>query len=196
MSGKVPQKGDGVKRDVTFKQLIASNFSDDNWEGPFSKLAITDAKNMLKEINTMSVGSDMIASKLDNDNMAITINDISPNMIQMTQRNANFKIGRHDGLNLVLDKNDIYSLYHMHQEIDKIDEGKYGNIIPNIIKMWEDISAAPAKKKNKKRTVVQVDMSKYKATEAELEMMMELILEKYRVTDPDELAMLDELLMD
>jgi len=188
----------GVKQGVTFKQLITSKFSDDNWEGPFSKLAITDAEKMLKEINTMSVGSNMIAAKLDNDNMAITINNVSPEMRQMTQTYDNFKMGKMNDSNLVLDHNDIFSLYHMHKEIDALKKGEYNNIIPNIQTMWENISTAPVAvtKKKKQPAYVPINISKYKATEEEMEMMMGLILEKHRVTDPAELAMLEELLMD
>jgi len=156
----MPQKG--VKKDVTFKQLITSKFSDDNWEGPFSKLAITDADKMLKEINTKSDGSNMTATKLDNDNMTITINNISPEMIRMTQTDENFKMGNIVGSDLVLDNNDIYSLYHMHKEIDALDKGKYNNIILNIHKMWETISPVPAavvKKKKKSYALNQEDMA-------------------------------------
>ena len=189
----------GVKPDVTFDKLMRSNFAIENWEGKFSKLAIADAHKMLDEINKKSDTGDMTA-KMKGDNMAITINNVSPQMRQMTQTDDNFKMGNISGSGLVLDQNDIFSLYHMHKEIDAIDTGRYNKIIPNISKMWETISAgsvaAPiAQTPEDDEETIELDFSDTTFTEDSLDLMMKFVLDEHTIDDVNTIDMLKQFVL-
>ena len=189
----------GVKPDVTFDKLMRSNFAIENWEGKFSKLAIADAHKMLDEINKKSDTGDMTA-KMKGDNMAITINNVSPQMSQMTQTDDNFKMGNISGSGLVLDQNDIFSLYHMHKEIDAIDTGRYNKIIPNISKMWETISAgsvaAPiAQTPEDDEETIELDFSDTTFTEDSLDLMMKFVLDEHTIDDVNTIDMLKQFVL-
>ena len=116
-------------------------------------------ENILNEINTKSMDGQM-DGQMDGNKFNLRINKISEEVKKMINA-SNPMPGKIDNDNLILEEHDIFSIYHMMEEIKK-EGNNYINIMPRLKTIFDNLpksetvgktSSTPAKLAKKSQDI-------------------------------------------